>query len=181
MKSKWVAQNIGNYVETVICGDPKNFTQIWWYFFLIRVRLDVRKPIQKNMKITKEGGSWTWVDFKYGRLPTFFFLCGRLSHGDRFCKKVLDQGITTITKPFGPWLRVTPRSYANHHGANWLIEEDTEVGVDGADVSGVEEQQEAGIFGTHAENNPQKDKAWPTDTEARCGTIQRYGKGEYQA
>lgn len=37
------------------------------------------------MKIKKEGGNWTWVNFKYERLSILCFVCEILGHMEREC------------------------------------------------------------------------------------------------
>lgn len=123
LKSEWVLQHIGNHVGSFLTSDPKNFSEVWRSYFRVRVRLDVRRPLRAGMKIKKDGGSWLWLDFKYERLPTFCFLCGKIGHGENFCDKALEQGPGPSCKPFGSWLRATSRSSQINHGAQWLVEE----------------------------------------------------------
>ncbi|CAN1764363.1 hypothetical protein LINPERHAP1_LOCUS9214 [Linum perenne] len=51
----------------------------------IRVRLDVRKSLKKE-KWIKNAQKEALVTFKYERLPTFCFICGRIDHIDRYCE-----------------------------------------------------------------------------------------------
>ena len=46
----------------------------------VRVRIDVTKRLVRGKKITIEGGEGRWVQFKYERLPNFWYRCGLLSH-----------------------------------------------------------------------------------------------------
>ena len=82
-----VAKDIGDYIGRFIELDKNNFTGIWRNYLQIRVEIDVRKPLVRRMKITKAGQHWFWINFKYERLPTFCFSCGKLGHSDRFCEK----------------------------------------------------------------------------------------------
>ncbi|CAN0847084.1 hypothetical protein LINGRAHAP2_LOCUS4784 [Linum grandiflorum] len=50
----------------------------------IRVRLDVRKSLHRE-KTVKKPNTEVLVRFKYEKLPTFCFLCGRIGHIDRYC------------------------------------------------------------------------------------------------
>ncbi|XWS15361.1 hypothetical protein CRYUN_Cryun35bG0090100 [Craigia yunnanensis] len=73
-KSEKVEKDIGNYLGLFIESDPNNFGGIWRNYMRIRVSFDVWKPLKKRMRIKKASGEWTWVTFKYERLPTFCFL-----------------------------------------------------------------------------------------------------------
>ncbi|CAN0857693.1 hypothetical protein LINGRAHAP2_LOCUS6876 [Linum grandiflorum] len=50
----------------------------------IRVRLDIRKSLQRE-KSMKKPHREVLAKFKYEKLPTFCFLCGRIGHIDRYC------------------------------------------------------------------------------------------------
>lgn len=47
------------------------------------VMLDIDKPLKWRMKIKREGGTWSWINFKYERLSTFCFVYGVLGHSER--------------------------------------------------------------------------------------------------
>lgn len=70
---KGIANYIGEYVKT----DPTNLNGLWKAYYRIRVRIDVCKPLKRRMKIKREGGDWSWINFKYERLSTFCFVCGK--------------------------------------------------------------------------------------------------------
>ncbi|KAH9672066.1 reverse transcriptase domain-containing protein [Citrus sinensis] len=63
-----VLTNIGNYIGEFQSSDPNNLMGVWRNFMLIRVSIDVRKPLKKRLRLKNEGGEWFWVDFKYERL-----------------------------------------------------------------------------------------------------------------
>ncbi|MCI43386.1 hypothetical protein A2U01_0064623 [Trifolium medium] len=74
----------------------------------IRVRLDVRIPIKKELKVQKLGGEWHVVQLQYEKLGNFCFLCGVLGHAQRFCDKLygiwrmeIDDGTVTGDQSFG--------------------------------------------------------------------------------
>ncbi|MCI78824.1 hypothetical protein A2U01_0100095, partial [Trifolium medium] len=46
----------------------------------IHVRLDVRIPIRKELKVKNQGGEWHVVQLRYEKLGNFCFLCGVLGH-----------------------------------------------------------------------------------------------------
>lgn len=57
-------------------SDDRNFDGSLRTFYRIRVAIDVSKPLKKGMKLKKNSGEWSTVEFRYERLPTFCFLCG---------------------------------------------------------------------------------------------------------
>ena len=73
-----VVRDIRNFIGAFVEVDPRNFDGEWKEYARVRVSLDVRKPLKRRMKIKKPGGDWYWVNFKYERLPTFCYHCGRI-------------------------------------------------------------------------------------------------------
>lgn len=68
--------------------------------------MSVVKPLKRNMKIKRDGGNWSWINFNYERLSTFCFVCGLLGHSERDCPVVYanpkkefdrDYGVVTST------------------------------------------------------------------------------------
>lgn len=80
--------------------DDRNFDGAIRVFFRIRVEIEVSLPLKKRMRLRKDNGEWVKIEFKYERLPTFCFICGRLGHGDRFCPKAM-RGGGTVVKSYG--------------------------------------------------------------------------------
>ena len=72
-------------------------------YIKVRINLPIDKPLRRGGYISVEDGEQCWVTFKYERLPTFCFLCGKLGHDDKHCGKTLkehQQG-----KQYGEWLK----------------------------------------------------------------------------
>lgn len=90
----------------------------------IRIRLDVRKPIKRKKKITKRDGSEFVVTCKYERLGEFCFICGMVTHTDRFCRVIGANGEVGGEKEWGSWLSAPPRRVASQMQSRWLREED---------------------------------------------------------
>lgn len=85
MLSSKIMESIGNYVGVFVKADPQNLNGGWKIYYRIRVVMDTDKPLKRRMKVKREGGEWTWINFKYERLSTFCFVCGLLGHSDRDC------------------------------------------------------------------------------------------------
>lgn len=85
--------------------------------------IDIAKPLKRKMKIKKDGGNWSWIDFKDVRLQTFCFICGLLGHGDRFCPKLYEGVNKEAEKPYGLWLRAQGLRAQTTVGQRWLLPE----------------------------------------------------------
>lgn len=116
-----VAQVIGESIGTFIRVDRKNFEGSWKTFLRIRVLVDITKPLRRKMKMKKQGGDWSWVDFKYERLPNFCFLYGIIGHTERFCHLLFEGVDEGIERPYDSWLRATSRRPPVFSSSQWLI------------------------------------------------------------
>lgn len=72
----------------------------------IRVGIDIRRPIRSILRLRRPSVDLFSVRLRYERLPSVYFLCGMLTHGERFCSLPL-QGVTL--RQFGPEIRVSQR------------------------------------------------------------------------
>ncbi|WOH11567.1 hypothetical protein DCAR_0831056 [Daucus carota subsp. sativus] len=72
------------------------------------------------MKIKREGGDWSWVNFKYERLSTFCFVCGRLGHSERDCNVVYANPGKEIERTYGTWLRAPNKNTKIEIASRWL-------------------------------------------------------------
>lgn len=67
----------------------------------LRVRVDVRKPLKCRKKICKKDKTEVMVSCKYEKLCDFCFICGLLSHTERFCPKKLEAGAEEVSNIVG--------------------------------------------------------------------------------
>lgn len=88
MWSENILANIGNFVGKVVKLDPANLTGGRKPYAHIRITMYLNKPIKRGLKINREGGEWSWVNFNYERLSTFCFVCGLMGHSERDCSLV---------------------------------------------------------------------------------------------
>ncbi|CAN1817463.1 hypothetical protein LINPERHAP1_LOCUS28057 [Linum perenne] len=89
----------------------------------IRVRLDVREPLRREKKLKRPSGELALAKFRYKKLPTFCFICGRLGHIDRHCEiyfRLLDD---QIVRRWDASLRAPSRRSNNLGGEKWLVED----------------------------------------------------------
>lgn len=122
-KSDSVLQAIGNFIGILVKTDDRNFDGSLRVFFRIRVSIDVSKPLKKGMRLRKDSGEWSAIQFRYERLPTFCFVCGLIGHGEKFCSKALLESCNQIEKPFGPSLRASGRGQGIVVRQRWLAPE----------------------------------------------------------
>ena len=69
----------------------------------IKVDLQLDKPLRRRGRVASDDGEKFWVNFKYERLPTFCYLCGRLGHDDKHCRENFEHQNTS--RQYGDWLR----------------------------------------------------------------------------
>ncbi|MBA0878325.1 hypothetical protein Goshw_007137 [Gossypium schwendimanii] len=47
----------------------------------LKINLDVQKPLRRGIFVSVNNKNKWWISFKYEKLPTFCFGCGKLGHG----------------------------------------------------------------------------------------------------
>lgn len=60
-------------------------------------------------------GERTWVCFKYERLPTFCFTCGKIGHDEKHCGMVFEE--QPLERQYGEWLRAGNISKGTNNGS----------------------------------------------------------------
>lgn len=86
----------------------------------LKIRVDFRKPLTRKKKICKKDKSEVIVQCKYEKLGDFCFVCGLLSHTERFCKKKLEGDGVTVTREWEGWLRAPPKRGVGGSKSKWL-------------------------------------------------------------
>lgn len=86
--SENILKNVGDSIGKFVKSDTSNFDGLWKSFVRIQVIMNIDKPLKRRMKIKREGDTWCWINFKYGRLSTFCFVCGLLGHTEKECNIV---------------------------------------------------------------------------------------------
>ncbi|CAN1815741.1 hypothetical protein LINPERHAP1_LOCUS27552 [Linum perenne] len=92
----------------------------------IRVRMDIRNPIKRGKKVVKPNGEWSIAKFRYEKLPTFCYICGRMGHIDRHCEIFFRTPDEDIIRKWDKSQRAPPRKSQVLGGEQWLIEEEEE-------------------------------------------------------
>lgn len=55
--------------------DPSNMNGLWKQFVSVRVRKNIEIPFKRRMKLKRESGTFSWVNYIYEHLSMFFFVC----------------------------------------------------------------------------------------------------------
>lgn len=121
-----VGKQLGNFFGKFLEYDSKNNTSIWRECMRVKIKFDVRKPLKRKKKIVKKDGKEFTVTCKYERLGEFCFLCGLVTHTDRFCRKFIDRRGSEGEKEWGLWLKAPPRRAAGQNQSRWLRDEGDE-------------------------------------------------------
>jgi hypothetical protein len=96
-----IGESMGALEDVDVAGDGSG----WGRCLRLRVTLDLFNPLERGRALSL-GGKNYWVTFKYERLPSFCFNCGRILHGVKGCpvkgsQRRHDDG----PKDWGVWLR----------------------------------------------------------------------------
>ena len=103
LMSKEVGQDIGRSRGRFIEVDKRAGQVDQAKFIRIRVDLPIEKPLRRGGHVVSKDGEKYWVQFRYERLPTFCYLCGKLGHDDKHCQAQTDR--QSSPKQYGEWLR----------------------------------------------------------------------------
>lgn len=125
-----VGKQLGDFFGSFLSYDPNNNSSIWRECMRIRIKIDVRKPLKRKKKICRKNGAECIVLCKYERLGDFCFICGLVTHTERFCSKRSSLGQAELVREWGDWLRAPSRRLAGQEMSKWLRDEgDVDWGV----------------------------------------------------
>lgn len=118
-----VGKQLGNFFGEFLMYDQKNDSSLWREYMRIKIKLDTRKPLKRKKKIMCKNGKEFTVNCKYERLGDFCFVCGMISHTERFCKRFLTNRNDELNREWGTWLRAPQRRVAGQNTSKWLRED----------------------------------------------------------
>lgn len=104
-----VGKQLGNFFGSYVSYDLSNSISIWREYMRIRIKVDVRFPLKRKKKISRKNNADFVVNCKYEKLGDFCFLCGLLSHTERFCRKKLEGDTSSMIREWGSWFRAPVR------------------------------------------------------------------------
>ena len=76
-------------------------------FVLVRVMVDISKPLSRGWLVSWDQDKEGWVSYRYKRLPNLCYWCGSLTHYDKDCVVWLSSrgSLSTEDKQYKSWLR----------------------------------------------------------------------------
>ncbi|KAL8556741.1 hypothetical protein ACS0TY_004271 [Phlomoides rotata] len=119
-------RQIGNFLRSFVEYDKSNSIGAWRNYMRIRVSIDVSLPLKHFKSIRGgEGGSFQ-ITFKYERLSTFCFVCGRIGHAESFCelRYAMDGG--EVARGWDISLRSPARRFGVGASSRWLKDGQTQ-------------------------------------------------------
>ncbi|KAL8135911.1 hypothetical protein AgCh_010507 [Apium graveolens] len=124
--SEAIGKQLGNFFSSFVMYDPNNNTSIWREYMRIKIKVDVRLPLKRKKKICSKNRKECIVNCKYEKLGEFCFVCGMLTHTERFCKKRREGGVEGSSHEWGSWLRAPLWRGAVQGRSKWLRDEGAE-------------------------------------------------------
>jgi hypothetical protein len=112
LRSDAMARKLGDLIGEFVDVDNKEGNRNG-KFLRVKVSIDLRKPLKRGTVITYQGKELR-VYFKYERLPTFCYICGRIGHQIKDCEDAeVNEGedfedIEEKELPYGSWLKASP-------------------------------------------------------------------------
>ncbi|XP_058775391.1 uncharacterized protein LOC131649656 [Vicia villosa] len=112
LRSETMAKKLGNIIGSYEEMDVKEAHRNG-RFLRIKVTLNLKEPLKRGTVVSFKEKKIR-VHFKYERLPTFCFVCGRMGHQIKDCEAVEDlneEGYEELEEQdlaFGQWLRASP-------------------------------------------------------------------------
>ncbi|CAN0886757.1 hypothetical protein LINGRAHAP2_LOCUS15432 [Linum grandiflorum] len=91
-------------------------------YMRVIVMLDVTTPLQIDQKVRQPGGDWLRGKFRYEKLPTFYFPCGRIGHIERHCALYnRAPNPELLVRKWDASLWAEPQKQVVNGGAQWLV------------------------------------------------------------
>lgn len=116
-------RQLGNFFGLFVSYDPNNNSSIWRECMRLKISIDVRHPLKRKKKICMKNGSYCIVQCKYERLGDFCFVCGFVTHTERFCSKKLSLMSKENVRDWGVWLRAPARKSVGQDRSKFLWDE----------------------------------------------------------
>ena len=109
-----VGRDIGSKIGRVMEVGKRSRQADQAKFMRVRIELPIEKPLRRGGYVYNMDGDRCWVSFKYERLPTFCFSCGKIGHDEKHCGVVTEK--QSMEKKYGDWLRARSMSKGSNEG-----------------------------------------------------------------
>ena len=96
---KEIDSKLGTFMEV----DRHSWQSDQAKFMRVHMELEIDKPLRRGAYIVSSEEERLWLTFKYERLPTVCFICGKLGHDKKYCPAIKDW--QTACHQYGDWLR----------------------------------------------------------------------------
>ncbi|CAN0847032.1 Uncharacterized protein At4g02000 [Linum grandiflorum] len=116
-----VGKILGDHVGTFVKFDENQKYSHAYPYMSIRVLMDVTGPLKIDRKVRQPGGEWLRGKYRYEKLPTFCFVCGRIGHVERHCPITYRTKEQDIIRRWDASLRADIRRPVQGGGEQWLI------------------------------------------------------------
>ncbi|XP_023881250.1 uncharacterized protein LOC111993660 [Quercus suber] len=98
-----VGKDIGGTIGKFLEVDKRSWQSDQAKYMRIKVDVQLDKPLRRGGFVSSPESGKHWVYYKYERIPTLCFRCGRISHDVKHCSDTV-VGHETETQ-YGDWMR----------------------------------------------------------------------------
>ncbi|KAL8477833.1 hypothetical protein ACS0TY_029939 [Phlomoides rotata] len=110
LRNKRIITLIAGKIEKLMEIDPRTL-EGFGRSIRAKIRVDTHKPLKCGIHMELQGNKKIWIKFKYGRLPSFCYICAMLGHMRRECDLGSGmEGLEDLPETrllFGEWIRAS--------------------------------------------------------------------------
>ncbi|KAL8470318.1 hypothetical protein ACS0TY_032968 [Phlomoides rotata] len=111
---------VGDFLGSFLEYDQTNDLGAWRTYMRVRVNIDTSLPLKRFKSIRMGEGGVFRITFKYEKLSTFCFVCGRVGHTENFCELKYAANGGEVARGWDASLRAPKRRGMMGTGSRWL-------------------------------------------------------------
>ncbi|KAL8462898.1 hypothetical protein ACS0TY_033779 [Phlomoides rotata] len=111
---------VGDFLGSFLEYDQTNDLGAWRTYMRVRVNIDTSLPLKRFKSIRMGEGGVFRITFKYEKLSTFCFVCGRVGHTENFCELKYAANGGEVARGWDASLRAPERRGMMGTGSRWL-------------------------------------------------------------